>query len=60
MSDSSQIAELKSQLTNQNQSYNVEDLFSDDSEDEEETSRNYQALIPYICQNLDTPKGILR
>ena len=46
MSDSSQIAELKSQLTNQNQSYNVEDLFSDDSEDEEETSRNYQALIP--------------
>ena len=56
---SQQIAELKTQINNQNQSNNEEDLF-ESSKDEEETNKKNASLVPYVRQNLATQKRILK
>ena len=56
---SSQISELQTQLTRQNESED-KDLFISDSEEEEETNKNNHALIPCVCQKVAEPKSASR
>ena len=49
-----QISELQTQLTKKAESDNNTDLFSSESEkeDEEQSNKNNQALIPYVRQKV--------